>query len=185
MDFNETDRIQIFVTPTSSDPVHLRSMVIFLAAFLATTSADPVGETRAQNEAKAPALHNRLDADHDGFVTYAEIRAATLAMIVPKAQILAQLPNDRMSHAEFDRADSGHDGRISADEAVAGANRTFDEADMDHNGLLTPQERGAYMARSLAALQREISTWKPLPCQPGAACSTARDRSSRPLKRDP
>lgn len=160
-------------------------MVIFFAAVLATTVADPVGETRAQNEAKALAQHNRLDANHDGFVTYAEMLAASLAMIMPKAQISEQLPNDRIAHAEFDRADSDHDGRISADEAIAGANRIFDEADTDHNGLLTPQERGAYMARWLATLQREISTWKPLPCQPGAACSTARYRSGSALKRNP
>lgn len=160
-------------------------MVIFLAAVLAITATDPVGETRAQNEAKARELHNRLDADHDGYVTYAEMRAASSAMIMPKAQVLERLPNDREAHAEFDRADSNHDGRISADEAVAGANRIFDEADTDHNGFLTLQERGAYMGRSLAALQREISTWKPLPCQPGAACSTARDRSGSAIKKDP
>ncbi len=148
-------------------------MMIFIAALLAVAAADPIGETRAQNEASALALHNRLDANHDGFVTYSEMRDATLAMIMPKAQISGQLPNDRTARAEFDRADSNHDGRISTDEAIAGANRTFDEADTDHNGLLTAQERGAYMARSLAALQREISTWKPLPCQPGAACATA------------
>ncbi|TPG51980.1 EF-hand domain-containing protein [Sphingomonas glacialis] len=159
-------------------------MVIFLAAFLATTAADPVGETRVQNEAKALAQHDRLDVNHDGFVTYAEMLAATLAMIMPKAQITEQLPNDRMAHAEFDRADGNHDGRISADEAVAGANMIFDKGDTDHNGLLTPQERGAYMARWLAALQREISAWKPLPCQPGAACSTARHSSGSGLKRD-
>ncbi len=160
-------------------------MVISFAAFLATTVADPVGETRAQNETKALAQHIRLDANHDGFVTYAEMLAASLAMIMPKVQISEQLPNDRMAHAEFDRADSDHDGRISADEAVAGANRIFDEADTDHNGLLTLQERGAYMGRWLAALQREIATWKPLPCQPGAACSTERYHSGSALKRDP
>ena len=149
-------------------------MVIFIAAFLAATAADPVGETRKQNEASALALHRRFDANHDGFVTYAEMRDAALAMVMPKAHFPKQLPNDRMARAQFDRADSNHDGRISADEAIASANRTFDEADTNHDGILTSAERGAYMGRALADFQREISTWKSLPCQPGAACATAR-----------
>jgi len=149
-------------------------MVLILVAMLAAASAVPAGETQAQNEAAALALHRRMDTNHDGFVTYAEMRDAALAMVMPNVPVPDQLPNDRMARAEFDRTDSDHDGRISAEEAVAGAARAFAEADTDHDGLLSPQERGAYAARSLAALQQEISTWKPLPCRPGAACSTAK-----------
>ncbi|VVS96630.1 conserved hypothetical protein [Sphingomonas sp. EC-HK361] len=149
-------------------------MAILVAALLAAANVSPVGETRQQDEAAALAHHRRMDANHDGFVTYAEMREFALAAIFPKGQIPERLPNDRMARAEFDRADIDHDGRISIQEAIAGADRAFAEADTDHDGLLTEQERGAYGARALVNLQKEIATWKPLPCQPRAACATAR-----------
>ena len=149
-------------------------MAILIAALLAAGDANPVGETRQQDEAAALALHRRMDANHDGFVTYAEMREFALAAIFPKGQIPDRLPNDRLARAEFDRADIDHDGRISIQEAMTGADRSFAEADTDQDGLLTQMERGAYGARALATLQKEIATWKPLPCQPRAACATAR-----------
>lgn len=148
-------------------------METVIAVLLAATAAVPAGEMRAQNEAAALALHHRLDANRDGFVTYREMRDAAQAMVLPQAQPPASLPNDPKLRAEFDRADSDHDGRISPAEAIAGADRTFADADTDHDGVLTLQERGAYAALALAALERETSTWKPLPCSSGAACATA------------
>ena len=148
-------------------------MLTIVAAMLATAAARPVGETRAQAEAAAMALHTRMDADHDSAVTYTEMRDFAVAMVMPKAKIPDPLPNDRMARAAFDRADRDHDGRISAAEAIAGADRAFAEADTDHDGLLSAAERGAYAARGLADLQREIERWQPLPCRPGAACATA------------
>lgn len=156
-------------------------MLTVVAAMLATAAARPAGDTRAQAEAAAMALHRRMDVNHDGVVTYAEMRDFAAAMVIPQGKIPDHLPNDRMARAAFDRADRDHDGRISAAEAIASADRAFAEADTDHDGLLSAEERGAYAARGLADLQREIEQWQPLPCRPGAACATA----GRPAGRQP
>jgi len=149
-------------------------MILISAILLGPADAVPAGETKAQSEAAALALHRRLDANHDGFVTYAEVRGAALAMVIPNAKVAASLPNDPASRAEFDRADSNHDGRISEEEEIAAADRAFVEADIDHDGVLSSQEWGAYAARALHDLEQEIPTWKAMPCQPGAVCSTAK-----------
>ncbi|MCP3734232.1 EF-hand domain-containing protein [Sphingomonas sp. RP10(2022)] len=148
-------------------------MTILLALLLTAPSATPVGETRAQNEAAALALHRRMDADHDGYVSFAEMRAAAQAMVVPKNRSVGQLPDERIARAEFDRADTDHDGRISTAESIAGADRAFTEADTNHDGVLSPDERGAHAARALATLQAAMTHWQPLPCHAGAACDPA------------
>ena len=150
---------------------------MFLLAMLLTAPvATPTGTTRAQNEAAASALHRRLDTNHDGYTTYAEMRAAALAMVMPKGQsaVTVKLPDDPIGRGAFERADTNHDGRISAEEEIAGADRAFDEADTDHDGIVSAAEQGAYAARSIEAMQKEMANWKPLPCQPGALCATAR-----------
>jgi hypothetical protein len=43
----------------------------------------------------------------------------------------------------FDDADTDHDGRISAEESKAAADRGFDEADTNHDGVVTPAEKMA------------------------------------------
>ncbi|MEA1084420.1 EF-hand domain-containing protein [Sphingomonas sp. CD22] len=132
-----------------------------------------VGQTRAENKAAAIALHQRMDADHDSYVTFAEIRAAAGAMVLPKGSPPAPPADDRFARSQFDLADTDHDRRISLEEAIAGADRAFTEADIDHDGALSAEERGAYAARAVAALQADMAGWKPLPCKPGAACATA------------
>jgi hypothetical protein len=150
--------------------------MLILAMLLTAPVATPAGTTRAQNAALALALHRRMDANHDGYVTYAEMRAVALALFMPKGQpaTTVKLPDDPIGRAEFERADTDHDGRISMEEAIAGADRAFDEADTNHDGVVSAEEHGAYAARSLGALQKEMGNWKPLPCQPGATCATAR-----------
>ena len=150
--------------------------MLILAMLLTAPVVTPAGTTRAQNEALALALHRRMDANHDGYLTYAEIRATALALFMSKGQPTAtvKLPEDPVGRAAFERADTDHDGRISVGEAIAGADRAFDEADTNHDGVVSAEEHGAYAVRSLAALQKEMAKWKPLPCQPGALCATAR-----------
>lgn len=153
--------------------------MLSLAILMTAPVATPAGTTRAQNEAAASALHRRLDANHDGYTTYAEIRATALAtmmmMMMPKGQpaTTVKLPDDPVGRAAFERADTNHDGRISTEEEIAGADRAFDEADTNHDGVLSAEERGAHAGRWLIALQKEIANWKPLPCRPGALCATA------------
>jgi len=151
--------------------------MILLPLLLAAGPDMAAGETRAQNEAAGAALHQRTDANHDGYVTFAETRAAALAMVAPQGQSIALPADDRFARSQFNRADINHDGRISFKEAMAGADRAFAEADTDHDGVLSPQERGAYAAGALAVLEAQMATWKPLTCRPGAACATARSRS--------
>ena len=45
--------------------------MLLIAMLLTAPVATPAGTTRAQNEAAASALHRRLDANHDGYTTYA------------------------------------------------------------------------------------------------------------------
>lgn len=148
--------------------------MLLLAMLLTAPVATPAGTTRAQNEAAALALHRWMDANHDGYTTYAEMRATALALFMPKGQPTVKLPDDPVGRAAFERADTDHDGRISTEEAIASADRAFDEADTNHDGVVSAEEHGAYAVRSLDAVQKEIANWKPLPCQPGALCATAR-----------
>ena len=151
---------------------------MILIPLLLTAGLDmAVGETREQNEAAAAALHRRMDTNHDGYVTFAEVGAAALAMVGPQGQSVGPPADDRFARSQFELADTNHDGRISLEEATAGADQAFAEADTDDDGVLSTQERGAYSALAMAALQAEMATWRPLPCRPGAACATARSGS--------
>ncbi len=122
-------------------------------------------------------LHERMDANHDGYVTFQELSATARSMVVPKGTLPAPSVESRVARRQFDLADADHDGRISLKEAVESADRSFADADTDHDGILSQEERGAYAAQILFALQAEMSGWKAPPCQAGAACGTALPRS--------
>ena len=128
-------------------PLFLLAVSVAAPAFAQTstpTARNPWlrDETRADAEARAAAMFARMDLDHDGFVTLAEISAfaAARAPRPAKGKLPATPP---IAREMFDDADADHDGRISAEESKAAADRGFDEADIDHDGLVTPAERMA------------------------------------------
>jgi len=145
--------------------------MLLLSLLIGLSSAS--GQTQADNRAAAVALHQRLDANHDGFVTFEEINASAISMVSPTGRLRGPSRDNPVARTQFRLADTNHDGRISLQDAIESADRSFTEADTNHDGILSQDERGAYAARTLAALQADIATWKAPPCQPGAACATS------------
>jgi hypothetical protein len=100
-------------------------------------------ETRADAEARAQAMFDRMDLDHDGFVTLDEMSAFAAAR-APKTAGATKVPAASAFVKEmFADADADHDGRISVAESKAAADRGFDETDTNHDGLVSPAERMA------------------------------------------
>jgi hypothetical protein len=87
--------------------------------------------TRAEAEAARTAQFNRLDTDHDGYLSQAERAAAPGG-----GRMLNQLP------------DGDSDGRISRTEMMAAPYRGFDRLDADGNGTLSAQEIETARARA-------------------------------------
>jgi Ca2+-binding EF-hand superfamily protein len=101
----------------------------------------PQGDiSRAQAEQNVRAQLGRLDADHDGVITDKEIEKIidTLSTAGGPPQI-----GDRLHQLmkEF-----GHDGRMAIDDVVKARLAQFDAADTNHDGKLDPAEREAAMA---------------------------------------
>lgn len=145
--------------------------MLFLA-MLAAAAAD-IPETKAQSEQHTAEMQARMDADHDGYVTFEELRSSPLGWASRKLPAAAVQIADRVARAEFDKSDADHDGRLSLAEALAAADRNFVEADTDHDGLLTLGERTAFSMRKMEGMQSEIAGMH-LVCQHGAACETMR-----------
>jgi Ca2+-binding EF-hand superfamily protein len=97
---------------------------------------DGDGRISREEAAAAPRLAERfdqVDANHDGFLTPDELKAAHQAM--------------RQAH--FARIDTDGDGRISRAEAQANAPRLaehFDQVDANHDGFVTKDELRAAFA---------------------------------------
>jgi hypothetical protein len=101
----------------------------------------PQGDlTRAQAEQMVREQLGRLDANHDGTITDKEIEAivdriATAGGPERMGERLHQLVT------EF-----GKDGRVAIDDIVKARLAQFDGADTNHDGKLSPDERQAAMA---------------------------------------
>ena len=104
--------------------------------------------TRAQMEEQALAIHQKLDENLDGYVTLDEIKRAMNARVGRSPQAGdPRAPVPLLLLAMIEQDDIDHDGRISAAEAKAGADREFDLDDTDHDGVVSPDERWAAMLR--------------------------------------
>lgn len=115
----------------------------------ASIEAGP-SQTRAEAEALAVATFNRLDLNHDGFVTMDEMIAVVAKQRGTTPDKITTVPP--MVKAMMDDADTNHDGKVSLDEAKAATLRDFDEADTNHDGIVTPTERMAAQAKIMNAL---------------------------------
>ena len=101
----------------------------------------PQGDiTRAQAEQNVRNQLGRLDADHDGVVTDKEIEKIidTISTAGGPAQI-----GDRLHEL---MKQFGHDGRMAIDDVVKARLAQFDAADTNHDGKLDAAERQAAMA---------------------------------------
>jgi hypothetical protein len=101
----------------------------------------PQGDmTRAMAEQNVRAQLGRLDADHDGVVTDKEIEKIidTISTAGGPAQI-----GDRLHEL---MKQFGHGGRMAIDDVVKARMAQFDAADTNHDGKLDQAERQAAMA---------------------------------------
>jgi hypothetical protein len=123
--------------PAAAQPAQTPPPVVVVQA----PPGPPQGDiTRAQAEQNVRAQLGRLDADHDGVVTDKEIEKIidTISTAGGPAQI-----GDRLHEL---MKQFGHDGRMAIDDVVKARLAQFDAADTNHDGKLDPAERQAAMA---------------------------------------
>ncbi|MFD1786053.1 EF-hand domain-containing protein [Sphingomonas floccifaciens] len=129
-------------------------LLLLFAVTQAAASAPPRialdgRETEPSAVVAATRLHQRMDANHDGYVTPQE-----MATFVTHAMNGLPIPGTDAAHPlppvpgrVFAAANSDHDGRISLAETIAEAPRTFALEDVNHDGTVTPDERMAFLKR--------------------------------------
>lgn len=100
--------------------------------------------TRAQAEEMVKNQLGRLDTNHDGIITNAEIEKV-IDMIST-----AGGPPQMGERLKSLMTEFGKDGRIVVADIVKARLAQFDEADANHDGKLSPEERQAAMAAARA-----------------------------------
>jgi hypothetical protein len=122
--------------------------VLLLAS--GTARADPPPTRRTEVQARAEAMFDKADANHDGILTRDEYHAALAAIVKAKGGT----PTAKgwgIVDAQFDAVDQAHTGRIPRGNFVAAALAHFDGADLNHDGIVTPDE-----ARKAAGIKRKM-----------------------------
>ena len=137
----------------------LAAAVLFLVAAPGAAQSPSAGpwtstETKADAEARAKAMHERLDLNHDGYVTVDEVDRFAKQETGAAGHLNARV-------AAFVRrlllqGDSDHDGRLSLAESLASTDASFAAMDTNHDGLVTPDERRAAMA---GIVQQTTKNW--------------------------
>jgi Ca2+-binding EF-hand superfamily protein len=136
----------------------VRLMILPLLIQSAPPTSNPP-ETRAHAIAHAIDMHRRMDLNHDGVVTYREMKTAAMRMVIPPAALPDpdKGPDLPITVKLFHDADLNGDGQITQQEAIIGAERTFDRQDLNHDGLLSADEKAKALAEVIAATQKDLS----------------------------
>jgi len=111
--------------------------------------ADPPPVYRADVQARAEAMFDKADTNHDGVLTLAEYHAALAAIVKAKGGT-PTAKGWAMVDAQFNAIDQTHSGRIPRANFVAAALAHTDGADLNHDGVVTPDE-----ARKAATIKRK------------------------------
>ncbi len=127
-----------------------RLLPVLLPMSLAPARADPPPVHRSDVEARAQAMFDKADINHDGVMTRAEYHGA-LAAIVKARGATPTAKGWAMVDAQFDAVDQAHTGRIPRADFVAAALAHTDGADLNHDGTVTPDE-----ARKAATIKRRV-----------------------------
>ncbi|MGV8959925.1 MAG: EF-hand domain-containing protein [Stenotrophomonas sp.] len=79
----------------------------------------------------------KMDINHDGFVTAAEMDQSHMAIGKEDTKMM----HERSSADVIREMDSNRDGKLSEAEYRAGMKKMFDKLDTDQNGTLSPTEQ--------------------------------------------
>ncbi|MBA2935365.1 EF-hand domain-containing protein [Sphingomonas sp. CGMCC 1.13654] len=112
--------------------------------------ADPPPVYRTDVQARAEAMFDKADTNHDGILTRDEYHAA-LAKIAKARGGTPTAKGWAIVDAQFDAVDQAHTGRIPRANFVAAALAHTDGADLNHDGVVTPSE-----ARKAATIKRRV-----------------------------
>jgi hypothetical protein len=125
--------------------------LLALLGMAGAARADPPPAKRAEVQARAEAMFDKADANHDGILTRDEYHAALAAIVKAKGGT-PTAKGWAMVDAQFDAVDQAHTGRIPRGNFVAAALAHFDGADLNHDGTVTPDE-----ARKAARIKRKVA----------------------------
>lgn len=113
--------------------------VLLLLGAAGAAIADPAPLHRDALVAHHEAMFDRVDTNHDGWLSKAEYLAALNAIdarrdVTPTAKGWARVED------QWNMVDQAHAGRVSRAQFVAAAIAHFDGADLNHDGIVTPDE---------------------------------------------
>ena len=89
--------------------------------------------TKAEFEAKTAANFSEADVHHKGAITFEEFQ--------DYAQKQMEKRRQEMMKRHFDKMDTNHDGKISAEEFKVGTDKMFDWMDANHDGKIDASDR--------------------------------------------
>ena len=134
----------------------MKSLTLSIACLVLLIA--PAAEASARSPGSAL---DKADADHDGYVTREELKAARSAQFdrldrngdgVVTLSEFPRLARSKRAKAQalkavINRADHDGDGRVTRTEFVDGPSALFDRADRDHDGRLSREEAAAVRAQ--------------------------------------
>ncbi|WBO22701.1 EF-hand domain-containing protein [Sphingomonas abietis] len=131
-------------------PTVVAAAAVPLLLAVGAARADPPPVHRSDVEARAIAMFDKADVNHDGVMTREEYHAALAAIVKAKGGT-PTAKGWAMVDAQFDAVDQAHSGRIPRAAFVAAALAHTDGADLNHDGTVTPDE-----ARKAASIKRKM-----------------------------
>lgn len=118
---------------------------------MAMEHRDMAPMTQAEHDAFVQQRFEKIDANHDGYVTAMEMDQSRMAM----KKDGAKMNNERTSADVIKGMDGNSDGKLSAAEYLAGMKRIFNNIDADKDGSLSVAEQQAARKSMATAMQHK------------------------------